>query len=154
MAAIAAFLIEYGPAITAAATVGSVIQSSRAASAQRRSLAAQQRMADLKNAREKREAYRKATAARAQVVAAGVSSGAGQDSSAIVGSTSGVQSQYNANLSFLDQLQATQQNVTAANQDVADYTGSANAFGAVASFTTSIGGPDMWKNVFKDSNAT
>lgn len=106
--------------IAAAGAVYSGVQQSKAASAQRKAIRAQQRQADIANARERRQAVRQSRILRASVESQGALSGL-QGSSALSASMSNVTSRTNENLSFMDQNQQLSAQASAANNAAAAY---------------------------------
>lgn len=112
------FLAPALPFIGAAAAVGSAYAGQRQASAQRQSIRAQQRQADIANARERRAAIRAARLARASVESQAATTGV-VGSSSVAGSLSNITSATNENLSFLDQNQQLMSQASRANQQAA-----------------------------------
>jgi len=98
-------VLNYGA--KAAVVVSSVQQAQQA----KKSSKAQQRLAEIRNERQRREAVRKARVARAQVVSRGQQSGGDLGSSSVQGGTGSVGAQLGANLSFLDQSTAAQSSI-------------------------------------------
>lgn len=124
--------IAIGAAVVAAgATVYSARQQKKAASASRRAQAAEQRRADIANARERRFAVRNARVARASIEAQAAGSGL-VGASSTLGAMSNVTSRTNENLSFLDQSNQLSQQASAANIQAARYSSRAATGKAVA----------------------
>lgn len=102
------FLTPYIPAIiagTAVATAAySVYAGNKSASAQRKALRAQQKMADLEQARERRRLLAETRKKRASIIQAGENVGAG-GSSAQIGGAGGVLSELGYNWGWLDEMQ-------------------------------------------------
>lgn len=116
--------------ITAATSVGSAVSQRRGAREARRANRADQRRADIANARERRAIVRSARVARAQVEAQGAVSGL-TGSSAVAGSTANIQSQLGENLSFLDQNQQLSAAASRANAAAASWMSRAGTFGVL-----------------------
>lgn len=129
--------------VLAAVAIGSAVysaqQQKKAAAATRKGMAAEQRRADISNARERRFAVRNSRVARASIEAQAAGTGLVGSSSASA-ATSNVTSRTNENLSFLDQNAELSQKASSANMAAARYTSRANTGQAVGSIATSAMG--------------
>lgn len=137
-------------AVTAVAgTAASVLSSQQQASAQKKQIEAQRRMADIENARQRREAVRQARIARASVVAQGETQGV-SGSTGVAGGVAGIQGQEAYNLSFLNQMQNLNQQAAVFSQQAADAGAMSQMFGQVASTAyKDFGGREQIAKVFK-----
>lgn len=126
--------------ITAVAAVGSAVAANKQASATKKGIKAEQRRADIQNARERRGAIRNARMSRASVESQSALTGLG-GSSATAGSMSNIQSRLGENLSFLDQNAQLSAKASAANESAAKWANRGNtmqAIGSMASTTANI----------------
>ncbi len=121
--------------IAVAAAGASAYNSHKASKAQRKALAAQQKQADIENARSRRATIRNARVARASVENQAAQSGLG-GSSMQAGSISNIQSRMGENLSFLDQSIQTAQQASTANIQAAGYQQRANNWQTVSSMAS------------------
>jgi len=136
-------------AVTVVGTAASIYSSQKQASAQKKQIEAQRRMADIENARQRREAVRQARIARASVISQGEAQGV-SSSTGIAGGVAGVQQQMGYNLSFLDQMQDANTQAAVFGQKAADYGAQANMFGQIASTAyNDFGGKKEIAKVFK-----
>jgi len=103
-------------------------QSKKSYNLQEEQIRVQERQANVSAVRSRREAIRRARVARAEAVAAGAQSGARTESSGIYGGVTGIGSQFQGQMSFLDTQQAlgSRANILAA--------GAAGAQGRAASY--------------------
>lgn len=124
MTAIALGVMAVGTVMSAKAQKDSVKE-------QRKAIRAQQKQADLANARERRTAVRNARVMRASIESQAATTGL-VGSSAAQGSTSNVQSRLGENLSFLDQNIQLAAQASTANERAAKYAGQASSWGGVA----------------------
>ena len=118
-------------AVAAAGTVYSARQQKKAAAASRRAQAAEQRRADIANARERRSAVRNARIMRASIEAQAAGSGL-VGSSSVAQAAANVTTRTNENLSFLDQNAELSQKASSANIAASRYASRANTGQAVA----------------------
>lgn len=125
--------------IGTAAAVGGAMAQRKAAKAARRAQAAEQRRADIANARERRAAIRNARMARASVEAQATNTGLG-DSSALAGSVANIQSSLGADVSFLDQNIQLSQQASAANEEAAKWQSRAATAEAIGNLAGKAGG--------------
>ena len=136
-------------AVTVVGTAASIYSSQQQASAQKKQIEAQRRMADIENARQRREAVRQARIARASVISQGEAQGV-SGSTGIAGGVAGVQQQMGYNLSFLDQMQDANTQAAVFGQKAADYGAQAKMFGQIASTAyNDFGGKKEIAKVFK-----
>jgi len=136
-------------AVTVIGTVASIYSSQQQASAQKKQIEAQRRMADIENARQRREAVRQARIARASVISQGEAQGV-SGSTGIAGGVAGIQQQMGYNLSFLDQMQDANTQAAVFGQKAADYGAQADLFGQIASTAyNDFGGKKEIAKVFK-----
>lgn len=122
--------------VAAAGAVYSGMQQRKGVKEQRKAIAAQQRQADIKNARERRFAVRNARVARASIEAQGAGTGL-VGSSSVSAAMSNVTSRTNENLSFLDQMTSLGQQASSANRAAASYAGRSAMGQTVSSLATS-----------------
>ncbi len=125
--------------VFAAATVYSGVQQRKAAKAQRRSIKAQQRMADLAAARERRGAIRNARVQQASIESQAANTGL-MGSTAAAGASGNVTSRTNENLSFMDMTADLAQQASRANEQAAKYQSNAETGKTVASLASAAGG--------------
>lgn len=123
--------------VGAVSAVASYSQQRQAAKAQGRAYAAQQRQADLVNARERRNTIRASRVAQAQIEAQGVSTGM-FGGSAEQSSLFNVQNQLGQNLSFLDQNRQLSDEASRANQAAAAYASRAEGYGQLSSLALNV----------------
>ena len=136
-------------AVTVVGTAASIYSSQKQASAQKKQIEAQRRMADIENARQRREAVRQARIARASVISQGEAQGV-SGSTGIAGGVAGVQQQMGYNLSFLDQMQDANTQAAVFGQKAANYGAQAGLFGQIASTAyNDFGGKKEIAKVFK-----
>lgn len=136
-------------AVTVVGTAASIYSSQQQASAQKKQIEAQRRMADIENARQRREAVRQARIARASVISQGEAQGV-SGSTGIAGGVAGIQQQMGYNLSFLDQMQDANTQAAVFGQKAADYGAQAGLFGQIASTAyNDFGGKKEIAKVFK-----
>jgi len=109
---------------------GGAISQRKAAKAQAKAQRTQQRIADIKAARERRSQVAEARRARAQIESQAGVSGI-QGSSGAIGAQSSVQSQLASNLSFLDNVQSLSQQTSIFNQQAAKAQSNAATAGAI-----------------------
>ena len=103
-ALVAAYGTQAGAVVAAGAGVASVVQGKKAAKAEEKSQETQQKINDLKTARERRSQVRQARAQRSEIVAGSGAGGTLQSSSSI-SAAGNVGTQLGSNLSFIDQTQ-------------------------------------------------
>ena len=103
----------------------------RQARATERAYAAQQRQADIANARERRAAIRNARVARASIESQAATTGI-MGSSSVSAATSNVSTATNENISFLDQNINLMAQASRANQQAARAAGQATMFQTIA----------------------
>lgn len=134
-------------AVAIGATATSYSQSRKAASAARQQSQIQQRMADMKAARERRDAVRQARIARAEIEQLGASTGT-SGSSGVAGGVGSVQSQLGYNLSFLDNMQSMsgQASIFAQKQITAET--NAQTASSIASTAWGSGGSTAASTIF------
>lgn len=125
--------------VGAVAAVGSYQQQRQAAKAQGKAYAAQQRQADIQNARQRRETVRSSRIARAQVEAQGVQTGM-FGGSAEQSSLFNIQNQLGQNLSFLDQNRQLSDEASRANQAAASYASRAQGYADLGKLAGTVGG--------------
>lgn len=125
--------------VGAVAAVGSAYMSYKQGKAQQKAIKAEQRRADIANARERRMAVRNARVARASVESQAGNTGL-FGSSAAAASTANIQGRLGENLSFLDQNAELSQKASRANETAARYGNYANMLGAIGSTATTLGG--------------
>jgi hypothetical protein len=140
-----------GLALTAFGTVSSFMQQQKAAEAQKKALAVQSAMDQLKQQREARQAMREARIKRASIVQAGANQSA-TASSAVQGGAASVQSQLSGTLSFLDQMGQMAKQATGYQQAAVDAGASAGMFGAIANLGGTIF--QSWKPAVNASTGT
>lgn len=139
------------PYITAAATIAGFVSSQQQASAQKKSIAAQQKIADAQAARERIQAAREARIRRAQILATTGNQGIGAASSGPAGAISSIGSQLGANIANINTIQNFADKASRANQQAVD----AQAMGAMFQTVGNISGsfikpkaPAGWQNIF------
>lgn len=119
----------------AAVAVGGAVyagqQQKKAARATRAAMAAEQRRADIQNARERRGAIRNARVARASIEAQAAGTGL-VGSSSVAAAASNVTGRTNENISFLDQNGQLSAQASAANMAAARYTSRAQTGQAIS----------------------
>ena len=125
--------------ITAAASVGSAIQSNKAAKAQGRAAEEQRKQQQLQAQRSRRQAIRQAQLQRAQAFAAGVGAGA-QGGSGIAGGLSSLGSQVGGAMGYSTQMSGLSQNIGMFNQQAANAKARAGLFGAVGDLFSPFAG--------------
>ena len=125
--------------ISAAAGVGSALSQRRQARATSRAYAAQQRQADIANARERRAAVRNARVARASIESQAATTGV-LGSSSVSAATSNVTTATNENISFLDQNIALMAQASRANQQAARASGQASMFQTIGALSERLAG--------------
>lgn len=118
--------------VGAVAAVGSAYYQRRSGKEQKKAIRAQQRQADLANARERRGLIRNARVARASIESQAALTGLTGSSSASA-STSNVQGRLGENLSFLDQNMQLSEQASIANERAAGYMTKASNIGAIGS---------------------
>lgn len=130
--------------VMAAGAVYGAVQARKGVKEQRKAIRAEQRRADIANARERRFAVRNARVARASIESQAAMSGIG-GSSAAQASMANVQGRLGENLSFLDQNQQLSQMASVANERAAEYASRAAMGQAVVNLATTgmsiYGGP-------------
>lgn len=114
-------------------------QQAKAADSQRTAQRAQQRQAELRQARSRRQAVREARLARSAAIQAGVSSGAGVESSRAQSSAGSVTAQGAANVSFLDTQQGLADVANSALVDASIFQSRANRFTSQANTASAVG---------------
>lgn len=127
---------------TAIAAVGAIAGAAaqrRQARATSRAYAAQQRQADIANARERRAAVRNARVARASIESQAATTGI-MGSSSVSAATSNVTSATNENISFLDQNINLMAQASAANQQAARAGGQAAMFQTIGALAEKVAG--------------
>lgn len=124
--------------IVAGAAVASYSQQRKSAKAQARANAAEQRRADIANARERRNAVRNARVQQASLANQAAITGT-TGSSGVAGASANIQNQLADNLSFLDQNAALSAEASVANQQAADYASRASGYSAIGSAAGSAG---------------
>lgn len=150
--AIGAALLPAGATAASATAVGiaatglgiSTLASVQQRNQSKRSIRAQQAIAERQNARERKQQIRQARIARAAQIAGGEAAGVGLGSSAVQGAAAGISAQLAANLSFLDQTAANQSTIFSAESKKATW----GAIGGIASQVASdFGG---FKTIFSE----
>lgn len=130
--------------VAAAGAVYSGVQQRKQAKAQQKAIRAEQRRADIANARERRFAIRNARIAQASIQSQAASTGLTGSSSAAA-AASNVQSRLGENLSFLDQNAQLSAQASAANEAAARYATRASYGQTVTNLATTAyriyGGP-------------
>lgn len=126
-------------AIAAVAAVGTAVAQRRQARATSRAYAAQQRQADIANARERRAAVRSARVARASIEGQAATTGI-TGSSSVSAATANVTSATNENISFLDQNQSLMAQASRANQQAANYGAQASMFQTIGALSERLAG--------------
>lgn len=129
-------------AVTAVAGYKGYQAQKKSAAAQRKAQAAEQRRADIQNARERRFAVRNARVARASIEAQAAGTGL-VGASSVSAAMGNVTSRTNENLSFLDQNQQLSAQATAANMAAASYASDANKWAAIGEFANQAAGAGM-----------
>jgi hypothetical protein len=124
--------------VMAVAAVGSAYAQNKSAKAQARAQKAEQRRADIANARERRMTVRNARIARAQIEAQAATSGLG-GSSVAAGSMANVSSQMARNLGWLSTNQQISAQVTSANLSAAKWMSRANTWAALGQAAGAVG---------------
>lgn len=123
----------------AAVSIGSKLfgfgKKKKAARRQRQARELQQRIAEISNARKRRDAIRQARISRANVIAAGVASGGGLDSSAVQGAEQSIFSQIESNLQFADTTTGLSRRAASLDEQAAKALSQANLFDAVSNVT-------------------
>ena len=135
----------------AASTVLSIKQQRKATKASKRSLAAQQRIADIKAARARTKAVREARIRRAEVLTGAQATGAG-DTSAATGAVGSVQSQLGANLSFLDRVGAASKESSIFQQQAVTARGRAETASAIGDVGFTVAGSERLQSIFKQGS--
>jgi hypothetical protein len=126
-----------GAVASVAGTIQSGKASKKAAAARQRSLEAQRKIAEVKNARERRNAVREARIKRAQALSVGTQQGAG-GSSGLTGATSSIGSQLGSGLSFLDTSKSLSNEANIFSQASAGYSSEANTWAGIAGLGSTI----------------
>lgn len=126
-------------AIAAGAAVASAVSQRRQARATSRAYAAQQRQADIANARERRAAVRNARVARASIEGQAATTGI-MGSSSVAAAMSNVTTATNENISFLDQNIALMAQASRANQQAARASGQASMFQTIGALSERLAG--------------
>lgn len=131
--------------IASIAAAGTVISSIQQSAAQKKSIEAQQKIADAQAARERIQAAREARIRRAQILASTGNQGIGAASSGPAGAVSSIGSQLGANIANINTIQNFAQQASKANQQAAD----ASAMGAAfqTAFNVSSNMTD-WTKIF------
>lgn len=144
---VSTFLATYGSSIAATtAVISSVKQADAqkdAAKAQRESIAAQKKIADVNTARERVQAARQARMARAAILASAGNEGMG--GSGVEGATSSISSQYGGNIANINTMQTFGAQASAANQRAVDAQSSAATWQAIGGLA---GGITDWNSIF------
>lgn len=107
------------------------------ASATRRAAEAEQRRADIQNARAVRQSIRQARIARGTVVNTGANAGTSQ-SSGVLGGVASVGSQLNSNVDYLNQSTAVAKEYASAQADAGAAAGEAAQWGALGNLGGTI----------------
>lgn len=140
---VSAFMSAYGGAIAGASAAVGAAASIQSASQQRKSIAAQKKIADVNTARERVQAARQARMARASVLASAGNEGIG--GSGVQGATSSIGSQYGSNIANINTMQTFGAQASAANQKAATASGMANTFQAIGGIANSM---TDWGKIF------
>lgn len=135
-------------AITVVGAAASIYSSQQAASASKKQAEAQRRMADIENAKQRREAVRQARISRGSIVSQGEAQGV-SGSTGIAGGVAGVQQQLGYNLSFLDQMQTANTQASVFGQQAADWGAKAQMASQISSTAYGLGGKTEIAKVFK-----
>lgn len=91
------------------------------ANAQKESIAAQGRMAEVEAQRARLAQVREARIKRAQIISTSTSTGLGEGTSGVSGATSSISTQESSNIGIIGQTQSYAQEASAANQRAADF---------------------------------
>lgn len=118
------------------------------ATAQKESLRAQQKMADVEAQRQRIQQVRESRIRRAQILASSGNTGLGVGTSGVSGSVSSVGSQAASNIGMINQTQTFAAEASAANQRAADAASRGARAQATAAQWQSIGG--FSQSIFKD----
>lgn len=119
------------------------------ATAQKESLSAQQKMADVEAQRQRIQQVRESRIRRAQILASSGNTGLGVGTSGVSGSISSVGSQAASNIGMINQTQTFAAEASAANQRAADAASRGAQAQATAAQWQSIGG--FSQSIFKDT---
>ena len=119
-----------------------------AARAQRDSIAAQKKIADVNTARERVQAARQARVARASILASAGNEGMG--GSGVSGATSSIGSQYGGNIAHINTMQTFGAQASAANQRAVDAQSSAATWQSIGGLAGSV---TSWKSIFGSNPA-
>lgn len=125
--------------VTAGAAVGSAINQRKAAKSQEKSNDLQQRIQDVRAARERRKLVSQARINAADIQSAGQGAGAGQSSSVFQGAQQ-QSTQAASGISFLNQVQDLTNQQSVFNQQAASSSSTANIFGAIGGTAKGVAG--------------
>ena len=134
------------PFIAAGSAIMQYKSSSDAAKAQKQSIAAQKKIADVQTARERVTAARQARMARASVLASAGNEGIG--GSGVEGAVSSIGSQYGSNIANINTMQTFGAQASAANQKAVDAQASAAMWQGIGGFAR---GMTDWTKIFNPS---
>ncbi len=123
---------------SAVLTGASIVQSNKAAKAQRKANDVNRKIEERQRKREQMDALRQAQIARAQAQAAGVNTGV-TDSSGLQGQVASIQAQTASNVAFSNQVQSAANVSSAYQQQAADAETRAGTFSSLASLTMMVG---------------
>jgi hypothetical protein len=131
-------LAVVGLGVAAAGTYMQYQQGKKAAASQKKAMEMQQRIADVRSARERRTQYQQARIQRAAMLA-GAAGGVGQtQSSSFITGRGSIGSQAGSNVSFLNQLQGYGQRANIFNMNALSYQTKASMWGGIAGLGTSM----------------
>jgi len=122
------------PVISAVATVASVVQGQRAASAQRRATETQMRQQEVQARASRRRSIRAAQVQRAQTLASAQGLGA-TGSSAVAGGISSLSSQLGTSLGFQTQMSGLSRDISTFSMQADRATGQAQLFSGIQKMT-------------------
>jgi len=140
-------------AVAVVGTIGSAIAANKQADAQKDSIRAQKRIADVNTARERVQAARQMRIQRAQVLASAGNEGIG--GSGVSGAVSSIGSQFGGNIANINTMQTLGAQASAANQRAVDAGAQAanwQAIGGVAKSFIKPNMPSNWNNIFSTGN--
>ena len=144
-------LTKFALIFGATSTALSIQQQRKATKMRGRSLAAQQRIADIKAARARTKAVREARIRRAEVLTGAQATGTG-DTSAAAGAVGSVQSQLGANLSFLDRVGAISRESSIFQQKAVTAGGRAETASAIGGIGFTVASSERLQSIFKQES--
>jgi hypothetical protein len=119
-------------------TVGSLVAGEKSRSQQKKANRIQEKVRQTQDARSRVAQIRQARMAQAQVVQGGATQGV-LNSSAVQGGFSGIGTNANNNIQFINQVDSFQQAINKRMESASNFSSAANAFGAVASLASGVG---------------